>query len=124
MNTLPIPDTRPKSAALTIQCSKGCGQIVTIDRNAFVRVRILELDGIYESGIACPNCGTFYVAAWDSDTLIAQRNAIRQARGVYRNLLIRAYQVDFKKLQADMEERARRLREEQEQQEKENATPL
>jgi len=108
-----IKNIEAVSAELKIQCANGCNKVVVITSHDFVRVVVDGLPGVYESGIACPSCGTLYIAAWDSDTLIKLRAEVKQARGQYRQLLQRAYMRDFKKLQADMHERERKLKEQE-----------
>lgn len=111
MNIGDIKNVEAVSAELKIQCANGCGKVVVIQSRDFIRVAVDGLPGVYESGIGCPSCGTFYIAAWDSDVLIKLRAEVKQARGQYRQLLQRAYMRDFKKLQRDMQERERQLRE-------------
>lgn len=100
------------TASLAIQCKQGCGQTFYLAQKDFVRVKIADLPGVYESGLACPNCGTFYIAAYDSDALIAQRAELKRTRGVLRNALQRRYMIDFNSLQRDMAERERKAKEE------------
>lgn len=113
MNIQPI--VQAASASLRVQCAKGCQKVFDCQSKDFVRVRLADLNGIYESGIACPLCGTFYIAAYDSDALIALRKEVQQARGQYRKLLQNAYMRDFRILQKEMVERERVAREAKEQ---------
>lgn len=100
------------SAGLQIVCSQ-CHTQQIIQQHDFVEIPLADanLPGVVEKGIQCPGCQHFYFAAWDSETLKAQRLELQRTRGILKRALARRYELDFKKFQADMTERARQLRE-------------
>lgn len=80
-----------------------CQKTVKIKPDDFQERPVEGSAGVVALGIVCPDCQAFTLACYDSADLKRMRQQAEKApQAGTRQMLLRTYQVQFKRLQAEM----------------------